>query len=264
MYSSSNSRVHRRTISMTLAASLLLAACGGGGGTDTNTPPVPPPPTPAIADNVFFSIPPASDVIATINKAGYLRAYDMSTSSQLLTIALGNAPIKGTGTSAVGNGWLSSAGIFAQSTVSLTSNSGASTYTLKAQSASGQASNSAMQLSTHLVTPTLSTLAGSYGVISDYSIVVNGNSFTGNLGYECSWSGILSPNNKTIDVTHITFENTKNLTGLACSYAGKEYTGTAFLLGTSAAYAKGVLIINFDDGGSSMPTMSRLYYFIRQ
>jgi hypothetical protein len=101
-------------------------------------------------------------------------------------------------------------------------------------------------------------------MISDYAVVIHGNSVSGTFGYECSWSGTLSPNSKTIDVTHITFENTKNPTGLACSYAGKEYTGTAFLMGASAAYAKGVFVIDFDDGGSSMPTKTNLYHFIRQ
>jgi hypothetical protein len=264
MYSSTNSKVHGRSISMTLAASLLLAACGGGGGgTDASTPPVTPPTTPAITDNVLFSTTPGSDIVATINKAGYLR-YNDSSSAQPVMVALGSAPMKGTGTSAVGNGWLSSGGIFAQSTVSLSSNSRAGTYTLKAQSASGEASNSAMQLATNLVNPTLAALAGSYGVISDYAVVIHGNSITGTYGYSCSWSGTLSPNGKTIDVTHITFENTKNLTGLACSYAGKEYTGTAFIMGPSAAYAKGLFGINFDDGGSGMPTTSNLYYFIKQ
>jgi hypothetical protein len=269
MYSSINSKVHGRSISMALAASLLLTACGGGGGsgggsgTDASTPPVTPPTTPAMTDNVLFSTTPGSDVVATINKAGYLRAND-SSSAHPLTVALGSAPMKGTGTSAVGNGWLSSAGIFSQSTLSLTSNASTGTYTLKAQSANGEASNSAMQVATNIVNPTLSALAGNYGLIADYALVIHGNSITGTYGYTCSWSGTLSPNGKTIDVTHITFENTKNPTGLACSYAGKEYTGTAFLMGPSAAYAKGLFGINLDDGGSGMPTTSILYYFIKQ
>jgi hypothetical protein len=259
MYSSSNSKVHGRAISITLAASLLLAACGGAGGTD----PSPPPSTPAIADNVLFSITPGIGVVATINKAGYLRAYDMS-SGQPVTIALGNAPMKGTGTSAVGNGWLSSSGIFAQSTVTLNSNPGASTYTLTAQSTSGRASNTTMQLATNLVTPTLPALAGDYGMTSDWTVVINGNSFTGTYDYSCSWSGTLSPNSKTIDVTNIRFENNSNITGLPCPYVGKAYTGTAHLIGPSAAYAKGAFVIIFDDGGSNIPTMMKLYNFIRQ
>lgn len=246
----------------------MLAACGGGGGggTDTSastTPKPTPAPTPAISDNVFFSISPSAGVIATINKAGYLRSSDSSTTGQPLNLALGNTPMTGTDASSTGNGWLSASGTFVQSTVSLTLNSDSTTYTLKAQSSNGQVTNSKLQLSTYVVTPTLAALAGNFGVNPQYLVTVNGNTFTGLYGYECSWSGTLTPNGKTIDVTHVTFENTQNPTGLACAHTGKEFTGTAFLEGPSAANPRGALVINIDDGGSGMPTMSKLYYFIR-
>lgn len=240
----------------------MLAACGGGGGGGSETSP--PPATPAISDNVLFSVSQSPSVIATINKAGVLRASNLPASGQPQTIASGSTPMTGTGASATGNGWLQTNGTFAQSTVSLTLNSDATTYTLKAQSSNGQVMTSKMQLFNNLVTPTPAALTGDYGINSQYLVTVNGNTFTGLFGYECAWSGTLSSNSKTIDLTHIKFETTQNPTGLACAYAGKEFTGTAFLMGTSQAYPKGVLVINVDDGGKSMPTMSQLYYFIRQ
>jgi hypothetical protein len=156
----------------------MLAACGGGGGTDTSastTPKPTPAPTPAISDNVFFSISPSAGVIATINKAGYLRSSDSSTTGQPLNLALGNTPMTGTGASSTGNGWLSASGTFVQSTVSLTLNSDSTTYTLKAQSSNGQVTNSKLQLSTYVVTPTLAALAGNFGVNPQYLVTVNGN-----------------------------------------------------------------------------------------
>jgi hypothetical protein len=264
------SRFHLGTLSLILASSFILTACSGGSsGTDAGTAPTPkpappaPPVTPAITDNVLFSLSPASNVIATINKAGYLRSASLDSGTHPLNIALGSAPMTGTAASAVGNGWSPTAGIFARSTVTLTLNPDATTYTLKAQSTSGQASNSAMQVFPNLITPTPATLTGNYGTNPQYVVTVNGNTFTGLFGYECGLSGTLSPNSKTIDITHITFENTKNPTGLACAYAGKEFTGTAFLMGSSDAYPRGVLVVNIDDGGSDMPTMNQLYYFIR-
>jgi hypothetical protein len=248
----------RISISLMMATPFLFAACGGGGGsgTDAATPPSAPP----ITDNVLFSITPGLGVVATINKAGYLRAYDMS-AGQPVTIALGGAPMTGSATAATGNGWLLPSGIFASGTVSLTSNPGATTYTLTAQSTSGQVSNSTMQLASNLQTPTLSALAGSYATGPYYTMVVSGSSFTGNYGFACTWSGTLSPNGNTIDVTGIEFDS---VAGQSCSYAGKAFSGTAYLLGPSAAYAKGAIDIIFDDGGATMPTSINLYNFIRQ
>jgi len=263
MYSPSYSKAHC-AIPLAVAASLLLAACGGGGDTDTSThpnpPPAPPPITPAIADNVLFSITPGVGVVATINKAGYLRAYDMS-SGHPVTIASGSAPMRGSGASATGDGWLLSSAVFSHSTVSLNSNSGASTYTLKAQSAIGQTSNSTMQLASNLQKPTLSSLAGNYGTGPYYSMRIDGTSFTGIYGFTCRWSGTMSLNTNTIDVTNIRFQNAA---GQICPYAGKAFSGTAYLSGPSAAYAKGAIVVLLDDGGSNMPTMINAYNFIRQ
>jgi hypothetical protein len=263
MYSPSNSKAHC-AIPLALAASLLLAACGGGSDTDTSAPPVippsPPPSAPAIADNVLFSVTPGIGVVATINKAGYLRAYDMS-NGHPVTIALGSAPMRGSAASATGDGWLLSSAVFSHSTVSLNSNSGTSTYTLKAQSAIGQTSNSTMQLASNLQRPTLSSLAGNYGISPHFTMTVSGTSFTGNYGYACSWSGTMSPNSKTIDVTNIKFQN---MAGQICPYAGRDFNGTAYLLGPSAANAKGAIDILLDDGGSSMPTVIDFYGFTRQ
>ncbi|WP_156393444.1 hypothetical protein [Burkholderia sp. Leaf177] len=270
MKQSFDSRFKLSVISITLASSLILAACGGGGGSDSSASPTPTPtpkptpaPTPAISDNVFFSMSPSDGVITTINKAGYLRSTDMSTASQPLNIALGSTPMTGTGALSTGNGWLSANGSFIPSTVSLTLNSDATTYTLKSQSSNGQITNSKLQASTYVITPTLAALAGNFGITPYYLVTVTGDTFSGLFGYECAWRGTLSSNSKTIDLTHVTFENTKNPTGLACARTGKEYTGTAFLEGPSVAYPRGTLVINIDDGGSGMPTMSKLYYFIR-
>jgi len=261
MYSSSNSMTHRRFPLALAAASLLLAACGGGSGSDVSTPST----APAIADNVLFSVTPGMGVVATINKAGYLRAYDMS-SGHPVTIALGSTPMTGNATSAAGNGWLLSSTVFAQSTVSLNSNANTTTYTLKAQSANVQVSNSTMKLASNLTKPTLSALDGNYQTGPYYTMTINGSSFTGNYGF-CSWSGTISPNINTIDVTNIKFENIaaqENITGQICPYVGKSFHGTAYLLGPSAAYAKGAIDIIFDDSDSSTPTMINLYNFIRQ
>src|SRR5471030_2716518 len=260
MYALSNSKAHR-PIPLTLAASLLLAACGGGGGSDASSPPS----APAIVDNVLFSVTPGIGVVATINKAGYLRAYDMS-SGHPVTIALGSTPMTGNATSATGNGWLLSSDVFAQGTVSLNSNSDKTTYTLKAQTANGQVSNSTMKLASNLTKATLSSLAGYYETGPYYSMTISGLSFTGNYGLTCTWSGTISPNINTIDVTDIKFETIAgpgNIAGQPCPYAGKSFHGTAYLLGPGAAYAKGAIDVILDDGGSSTPTMINLYNFIR-
>lgn len=256
----SDSKFNLGTVLITLASTFTLAACGGGGGGSDASPT---PATPALSDNVLFSAESTPGVIAIINKAGYLRSSNLPTSGQPQTIALGSTPMTGTGASAAGNGWMQTAGKFAQSTIALTLNSDATTYTLKAQSSNGQVVNPKMQLFTGLVTPTPATLTGNYGIDTQHLVTVNGNTFTGLFGYECAWSGSLTSNTKTIDLTQIKFANTQNPTGLACAYAGKEFTGTAFLMGSSQAYPRGVLVIDFDDGGSSVPTLSDLHYFIR-
>jgi hypothetical protein len=77
----------------------------------------------------------------------------------------------------------------------------------------------------------------------------------------------LTPQTHTIDVTDIQFQTATQDTNPArnpCPYAGKNFTGTAFLMGPSAAYPKGVFVINWDDGGSNMPTAINEGYFTRQ
>lgn len=243
---------------------VILAGCGGG-GKDAATPA----PGPAIADNVLMSSGPAANgMVATINRAGYIRAVGNGT-DQPLTIGLGTVPMTGNANSATGNGWLPSSGTFVEGNATLSLNSGGKAYSLKIQGATNAASDSTLTLNTILVTPTVSSLAGTYGQTSSMQIVIAGTSFSGTYGYNCTWSGNLAPQANTIDVTDIQFATATATQGLnpnanACPYAGKNFTGTAFLMGPSAAYPKGVFVINWDDGGSSMPTSVNEMYFTRQ
>lgn len=257
----------RSANSLMLASAFALSACGGsGGGADNTLSSDSSAVEPVITDNVLWSITPGSDVVATINKAGYLRAYDLS-SSQPIVIATGTLPMTGSANAATGDGWLLSSGVFAKAAVSLNSNPGTTTYTLEAASGSGQASNSTMQLADNLEKPTSSSLAGDFETGSINTLVSDGSSFAGIYGGSCAWSGTLSPNSNTVDVTDITFKNLPAQTGVptqTCPYAGKVFAGTAYLLGPSAAYPKGAIDVIFDDGGSNMPTSIHMYNFIRQ
>ncbi|SOE59595.1 hypothetical protein SAMN05414139_01569 [Burkholderia sp. D7] len=241
---------------------VILAGCGGGGN---DTPASAP--GPALADNVLISTGLAANgVIATINRAGFMRVYGSGT-GQALTLGLGTVPMTGDANSATGNGWIPSSGTFVQRNATLSLNSGGKAYSLKVQGATSSASDSMLALNTILVKPTVSSLAGTFGMTSSTRIVIAGNSFSGTYGYSCTWSGNLTPQTNTIDVTDIQFETATqglNLGANPCPYVGKSFTGTAFLMGPSAAYPKGVFAINWDDGGSNMPTSVNEMYFIRQ
>lgn len=253
---------------------LTIAACGGGGnssnngsngGNSGNTSPTSL--APVLADNVLVSNSLAANgVYATINQAGIVRVFGSGT-AQNMQIAAGTAPLSQSGKAATGSGWLASGSMFEQSTVTLTGNTDGTTYTLGAKGADTQASASNMEVLSTLVTPTLTALAGQYGM-APWSVNINGTSLTGTYGTPCTWTATLAPNGKTIDVTNITFQTAGQLPNpgaITCPYVGKTYTGTGFLLGPSDAYAKGAFDIIFDDSSTSaVPTTLQMYNFIRQ
>lgn len=245
------------------ASCVILTSCGGGGKSDA----APASPGPALVDSVLMSTGPAANgVVATINQAGYIRAFGTGT-DQPLTIGLGNEPMSGNANSATGNGWLPSSGTFVEGNATLSLNSSGKSYSLKVQGAGSTASDSTLELNSILVKPTVSSLAGTYGQTPMTQIVIAGNSFSGTYGYNCTWSGNLTPQTNTIDVTGIQFETAgqeSNPASNQCPYVGKTFTGTAFLMGSSAAYPKGVFVINWDDGGSNIPTSVNEGYFTRQ
>jgi hypothetical protein len=209
--------------------------------------------------------PAADGTVVTINRAGYIRAVGDG-ANQSMTVGLGNTPMTGNANSATGTGWLPSAGTFVQGNATLSLDPDGATYSLKVQGPSGAASVSKLTLNDILVNPTVSSLAGTFGQTPTAQIVISGTSFSGTYGYNCAWSGNLTPQTNTIDVTDIQFQTSTltNPAGNNCPYAGKNFTGTAFLMGPSAAYPKGVFVINWDDGGSNMPTSINEYYFPRQ
>jgi hypothetical protein len=220
---------------------------------------------PILADAVLFSDSNAADgVTMTVDHAGIVRAFGSGTGANV-SIAAGTKPLSLSGNTSTGDGWLASGNAFEQSTVTLSPNTDGATYTLKAQSASTLVSNSVMRPAS-LVTPTADTLTGDFGLNSTSIMTITGTSFTGYYTNTCAWSGTLNPQGQTIDVTNITFQTSTvlNPNNVACNYAGKVYSGTAYLLGPSAAYPKGTLQMIFDDGGSSdTPTVVQMYNFPR-
>ena len=208
----------------------------------------------------------ANAVVATVNHSGYLRAYGNGT-DQPLTLGLGTVPLTGNANSATGNGWVPSSGTFVKGNAALSLNSDGKTYSLQVQGPSVTASDSTLTLNGILVAPTVASLAGTYGISSSEQIVIAGTSFSGTYGLYCTWSGNLTPQINTVDVTNIQFEtatSTLNRTSIACPYAGQISTGTAFLMGPSDAYPKGVFVIQWDDGGANTPTEVNEHYFPRQ
>jgi hypothetical protein len=237
----------------------LMSACGGGDKT---------PPEPALTDAVLSSSDLAiNGVIATINRAGYIRVGANGTNAAL-TVGLGNVPLSGNAATASGNGWLPASSTFVNGSVTLSQHTGSSFYTLNVAGGNIKASSATMSAPNILVKPTLSALAGTFGDFSMTQIVVSGNSFSGTYEDNCSWTGTLTPQTNTIDVTGIVFKTRQDplFIGVepACPYLGKVFTGTAFLLGPSAAYAKGTLMINWDDGGANVPTQVHMMNFPRQ
>jgi hypothetical protein len=253
---------------LTATSCVILASCGGGGGSGSNGNSVAPsPPGPAITDNVLMSSGPAANaVVVTVNHAGYLRAHGNGT-DQELTFGLGTVPLTGNANSATGNGWVSSANAFVQGNATLSLNGDGKTYSLQVQGTGSTASDSTLTMNSILVAPTLASLAGTYGISSSAQIMINGTSFNGTYGLYCTWSGNLTPQTNTMDVTNIQFEtatSTLNMNSTPCPYAGKTYTGTAFLMGPSDAYPKGAFVIQWDDGGANTPTQVNEYYFPKQ
>ena len=251
-----------------LAASLCASVAGCGGGTSTSdngqsasTP------APAIVDNVLMSSGSAANgLVVSINHDGYIRAFGTGT-DQPLTIGLGTTPVTGNLGSATGNGWLPSGSTFVQGSATLSANSDAQTYTLKVQGGNIAGSESTLSLTGNLVKPTVASLAGTYGLSAYQPVVISGTSISGGYTLYCTWSATLTPQTNTIDVTSIQFQSLPQQTGvpfIPCPYVGKTFTGTAFLLGPSAAYPKGVFVMNWDDGGSTMPTTIGEQYFPRQ
>jgi hypothetical protein len=207
-------------------------------------------------------------VVVTVNHAGYLRAYGTGT-DQSLTLGLGTVPLTGNANSAAGNGWVPSSSTFVQGNATLSLNSDGKTYSLQVQGPSATAPDSTLTLDSILVAPTVASLAGTYGIDPlSFQVVIAGTSFSGVYGTTCTWSGNLTPQTNTVDVTDIQFATATSLSSnpnlIPCPYAGKTYTGTAFLIGPSAAYPKGVFVIQWDDGGANTPTQVGEHYFPRQ
>ena len=254
-------------VSLAVSSCLALAACGGGSSGNGNNSSDTPAPGPALADNVLFSNSTAADsVTAVINKADIIRAVGEG-ADQALSIAGGTAPMTGNANTATGDGWLASGDAFVRAAVTLVVNRDGKSYTLSAQGSGIQASNATMQPATNLVTPTLSALSGHYGITSSWAIDIDGSSFSGTYGYNCTIAGTLSPNDKTVDLTNVTFQTASwdlNPAGNVCPFAGKTYSGTGYLIAPSAAYAKGAFDIVFDDSASGTPTSLNLYNYIRQ
>lgn len=261
----------KKTLLLLLAAISysLLTGCGGGGSdTSASAPTSAPGPGPAIVDNILISTGLAANgVYATINHAGYLRVVG-SGSGEPMTIGLGTIPMTGNANSATGNGWLPSAGTYVLGNANLSLDPGGKTYSLKVQDPGGVASDSTLVLYSNLVKPTLSSLAGTYGQFPSSQIVVAGTSFSGTYGLYCTWSGNLTPQANTIDVTDIQFQTAASgssiSAGTPCPYVGKTFTGTAYLAGPSAADPKGAFMINWDDGGSDMPTAIQMHSYSKQ
>jgi hypothetical protein len=208
----------------------------------------------------------ANAVVVTVNHAGYLRAYGDGT-DQPLTIGRGTAPLTGNANSATSDGWVPSSNSFVKGKATLSRNSDGKTYSLQVQGPNTTASDSTLTLNTILVAPTAASLAGTYGIASSQQIVITGTSFSGTYGLYCTWSGNLTPQTNTVDVTNIQFAtatSTLNPNSIACPYAGQIYTGTAFMMGPSDAYPKGVFVLQWDDGGANTPTEVREFYFPRQ
>jgi hypothetical protein len=254
-------------VSLAVSACLALAACGGGSSGNSNSSNTPAP-GPALADTVLFSNSAAADsVTAVINKAGIIRAVGEG-ADQSLSIAGGTMPMTGNANSATGGGWLASGNSFAAANVTLSVNSDGKSYTLSAQGSGVQASNAIMQAAaTDLVTPTLSALTGHFGITSSWAIDIDGSTFSGTYGYNCTIAGTLSANAKTVDLTNVTFQRAGsdlNPAGNPCPFAGKTWSGMGFLLAPSATYAKGAFDIVFDDGASGTPTSVNLFNYIRQ
>ncbi|WP_233874334.1 hypothetical protein [Paraburkholderia adhaesiva] len=264
------------TLPCAVLSCFFIAGCGGGGsgssgsssastGSSVNTAA---PLAPVLADNVLVSNSYAADgVFATINQAGIVRAFGTG-SGQNVRIAAGSTPLSLTGNTASASGWLVSGSTFEPGTVTLSGNADGTTYTIAAQATGTQASDSSMEVLSTVIAPTPGALAGQYGIVSTSAVTIDGTSLTGTYGNTCMWSATLSPNAKTIDVTDITFRTagtTLNPNAIACAYAGKTYTGTAFLLGPSAAYPKGAFDIIFDDSATSpVPATLTMYNFIKQ
>jgi hypothetical protein len=234
----------------------------GSGGNNSNAKSA----APILADAVLFSDGNAANSITmTVDHAGIVRAFGSGTGVNV-GIAAGTKPLALNGNTSSGDGWLTSGNSFEQSTVTLSPNTDGATYTLKAQSASTLVSNSVMRPAS-LVTPTSDALTGEFGLNASSNMTITGTSFSGYYTNTCAWSGTLNPQGQTIDVTNITFQTSTvlNPSNIACSYAGKVYSGTAYLLGPSAAYPKGTLQMIFDDGGTSnTPTVVQMYNFPRQ
>lgn len=251
----------------TALLSLAVTACGGGSSSSASTSNAAPV-QPLSSDNVLISNSLVADgVFATINQAGILRAFGTG-SGAAVQIAAGSTPLASNGTALTGNGWLASGAAFEAGSETVSGNTDGKTYTISAKSADAQASSANMALATNLVTPTLSTLAGQYGRVSSWAIEIDGSTLTGTYGNTCTWTASLSPQNKTIDVTNITFQTadqTLNPSGTACSYVGKTFSGTAFLEGPSDANPNGAFDILFDDGGTSTaPTTVQMFSFNKQ
>jgi hypothetical protein len=266
---------------------LFIAACGGGSGGSGNSPSSSSTNNsnstnnntgaqgPAVADNVFMSYtlpasasaPNDNDAVVTVSKDGVVRAYG-SGADQALTIAAGTPPLTGNSKTATGGGWLAYGSAFEPASLALSANSDGTSYTLTAKGADTQASNATLTPVSIVITPTVAALAGQYGLPGAlYGISIAGTSLTGTFSLYCALSGTLSPNNKTIDVTNVTFQTSLsvyNPNKIGCPYAGKTFNGTAYLLGPSAAYPKGTFQIILDDSAYGTPTTVLISNFPRQ
>jgi hypothetical protein len=250
---------------LVVTSCVILAGCGGGGtggsqGSST-------PPGPVITDSVLMSSGTAANaLVVTVNHAGYLRAYGTGT-NQSLTLGLGSTPLTGNANSATANGWMPASDIFVSGNATLDLNKDKKTYSLQVQGAGTSASDSTLTLVSNLVAPTTTSLAGTYGIGGNPTITIADTSLNGSYGFDCTWTANLTPQNNTIDVTNIQFATTTSALNpglIPCPYAGQTYTGTAFLMGPSDAYPKGVFVIQWDDGGVNTPTQIHEGYFPRQ
>ncbi len=260
---------------------LFIAACGGGSGGSGNAPSSGSTNNntqaqgPAVADNVFLSYtlpasasaPNDNEAVVTVSKDGIVRAFG-SGEDQALTIAAGTMPLTGNSKTATGGGWLAYGNTFEPAALTLNANADGTSFTLIAKGVDTQASNSTLTPISIVTTPTEAALAGQYGIQgAGYGIDIEGTSLTGTFSLYCAFSGTLSPNNKTVDVTDVTFQTSVspyNPNGIVCPYAGKSFNGTAYLLGPSAAYPKGTFQIILDDSAYGTPTMVLMSNFPRQ
>lgn len=271
--------LNKTSLSLAFLSCFALSACGGGnsgkGNSSTddttgngNTSVTLAPVAPLLSDNVLVSNSLAENgLFMTVNASGIVRAFGIG-NTQNFRLAAGTTPLSQIGNTVSGGAWLASGNTYEPGTVTASANADGTTYTLGAQSADAQVSAPNMEPLVTLIAPTPAALSGQYGIASSWAVTIDGSTLNGTYGNTCTWSATLSPNARTIDVSNITFQTAGmplNPDGVACTYAGKVYTGTAFLTGPSQAYPKGAFDIIFDDSASSsVPTTLQMYNFIKQ